>query len=238
MITKFIFCLLAAGALGFILGWILSSLVKNEKLEEKYTNIKDEFDTKRAELNHAYSDLDTKEHELTLSNNNMQQVQRELLMKSMEIEEYKKKGFVSQDFSELELENNTLKEEISEYKYLENENDLLRNELKELGVEKEQLLEKIENNQNISIVTPLLKKKKKSRKNKKMMTDSHIQVLQKDLKRAKNKLKKMGLYLDEINGEKRKEKKKKLSLKNDDILVFDFKKEPLESTIKKSLKSK
>jgi len=205
MITKFIFCLLAAGALGFILGWILSSLVKNEKLEEKYTNIKDEFDTKRAELNHAYSDLDTKEHELTLSNNNMQQVQRELLMKSMEIEEYKKKGFASQDFSELELENNTLKEEISEYKYLENENDLLRNELKELGVEKEQLLEKIENNQNISIVTPLLKKKKKSRKNKKMMTDSHIQVLQKDLKRAKNKLKKMGLYLDEINGEKRKE---------------------------------
>ncbi len=238
MITKFIFCLLAAGAFGFIIGWILSSLVKNEKLEEKYIDIKDDFDTKRAELNQAYSDLDAKDHELTLSSNNMQQVQKELLMKSMDLEEYEKNSFVSQNTTELELENNTLKEEISEYKYLENENDLLHNELKELGVEKEKFLQEIENNQNLHLLAPVIEKKEKVVNIQTKMEDTHIKALQKDLKRAKKKLSKMETYLAEINKPKKKKKAKKSSFKSDDFMTFSFKKEPLESTIKKSLKEK
>jgi len=238
MITKFIFCLLAAGILGFIVGWMLSSLVRNEKLEEKYTDLKDDFDAKRAELNQAYSDLDAKDDELTLTDNNIQQLQKELLMKNMDIEEYEKKGFISHDSSDLELENNTLKEEISEYKYLENENELLHNELKELSIEKEKFLLEIENYQDINIPTPLVNKKKNVLNIPTKIEEDHIKVLQKDLKRAKKKLSKMGIYLEEISKPKKKKKTKKPSLKSDDIMVFGFKKDPLEETIKKSLKSK
>lgn len=238
MITKFILCLLAAGVLGFIIGWMLSSLVKNEKLEEKYTHIKDELDAKRAELNHAYSDLDAKDHELTLSSNNIQQVQKELLMKNMDIEEYEKNGFVSHDTGDLELENNTLKEEISEYKYLENENELLHNELKELSVEKEKLLQKIDRYQELPKVATVSKEKKNANTSHTKMKDSHIKTLQKDLKIAKKKLRKMSNYLEGINKVKKRNKSKKKSIPDDNIMVFDFNKEPLASTIKKSLKTK
>ena len=238
MITKFIICLLAAGVLGFIIGWMLSSLVKNEKLEEKYTHIKDELDDKRAELNQVYSDLDAKDHELTLSSNNIQQVHKELLMKKMDIEEYEKNGFVSHDTGDLELENNTLKEEISEYKYLENENDLLHNELKELSVEKEMLLQKIESYQKLPNSATVVKKNKNAKNMHKNMKDSHIKTLQKDLKTAKKKLRKMSNFLVEISKVKKRHKSKKESSTGDNIMVFDFNKEPLESSIKKSLKTK
>ncbi len=238
MITKFILCLLAAGVLGFIIGWMLSSLVRNEKLEEKYRAIKDDFDTKRAELNQAYSDLDAKEEELNLSYRNTQQIQKELLMKNMDLEEYEKNGFVSSDTSALELENNTLKEEISEYKYLENENELLHNELKELSAEKEKLLERIDKNQDFPIETPISHKKKKQIKTEPRIQDNHIKVLQKDLKRAKRKLQNMTKYLEKINQPRQKQRKKKVPKKGDDIMIFDFSKEPLESTIKNSLQSK
>ncbi len=233
MITKFILCLLAAGVLGFIIGWMLSSLVRNEKLEEKYTAIKDDFDAKRAELNQAYSDLDAKEEELDLSYRNIQQVEKELLMKNMDLEEYEKNGFVTHDTSALELENNTLKEEISEYKYLENENELLHNELKELSAEKEKLLEKIEKNTLLPDTVTL--DKKKLTKEKSDIKDHHIKVLKKDLKRAQNKLAKMTKYLEKINQPKQKKRKKKKEKIDDGIMVFDFNKSPLESTIKDSL---
>ncbi len=238
MITKFILCLLAAGVLGFIIGWMLSSLVKNEKLEEKYRTVKDDFDAKRAELNQAYSDLDAKEEELNLSYRNTQQIQKELLMKNMDLEEYEKNGFVSSDTSALELENNTLKEEISEYKYLENENELLHNELKELSVEKEKLLEEIEKNQSISLSTPIHKKKKQI-KTQTHIQDDYIKVLQKDLKKAKKKLQDMAKYLKKINQPKTEKKtKKKQAKKSDDIKIFDFNKEPSASTITDTLESK
>jgi len=57
-------------------GWLLSSLVRNEKLEEKYTDLKDDFDTKRAELNQAYSDLAAKDQELMLADKSIQQIQK------------------------------------------------------------------------------------------------------------------------------------------------------------------
>ncbi len=236
MISKFILCLLAAGVLGFIIGWMLSSLVRNEKLEEKYNSVKDDFDAKRAELNQTYSDLDAKEEELNLAYRNTQQLQKELLMKNMDIEEYEKNGFISSDTSALELENNTLKEEISEYKYLENENELLHNELKELSAEKEKLLEEIEKNRDLAIQRPQNHKKEKQIHSETSIEDSHIKVLQKDLKKAKRKLQSMTKYLENINHPKKKKRKKKLEKEGDNIMIFDFNKKPLETSDKNSLK--
>jgi chromosome segregation ATPase len=224
MITKFIFCLLAAGALGFIVGWVLSSLIKNEKLEEQYSQIKDDFETKRAELNQAYSDLDAKEHELLVAENNIQQLQKELLTKNMDLEEYQKHGILSQDTSALELENNSLKEEISEYKYLENENELLHNELKELSIEKEKLLQEIEKyHQN-----PLETEEKRAIDHI-ILKDNHIKVLQKDLKSAKKKIARMDKYLKKIIRTKSK-KDEKSSKQEEEIdttpVIFDFNQKP------------
>ncbi len=223
MITKFIFCLLAAGVLGFIIGWILSSLIKNEKSEEKYTLLQEDFETKRAELNQAYSDLDNKEQELTLSRNEIQQLGKELMMKNMDLEEFQKNGFLSHEPTELELENNTLKEEISEYKYLENENELLHNELKELGIEKEKLLQKLESQMpsTSSIVENRISTKHPALK------ESQIKKLQDDLKKAKNRLNKMATYLASLEGKKKQKtkSKKKKSDKKDTPVIFDFTKE-------------
>jgi chromosome segregation ATPase len=225
MITKFIFCLLAAGIFGFIVGWVLSSLIKNEKLEAQYSQIKDDVETKRAELNQAYSDLDAKEHELEVAEKNIQQLQKELLMKNMDLEEYQKHGLLSQDPTALELENNTLKEEISEYKYLENENELLHNELKELSLEKERLLQEIDKYRN----TPVALAEDERQQQQPQLKDAHIKVLQKDLKSARKKIARMDKYLKKILGTKKKKSDKKEELDKDidaTPLIFDFNQKP------------
>jgi chromosome segregation ATPase len=226
MITKFIFCLLAAGVLGFIIGWILSSLIKNEKSEEKYTLLQEEFETKRAELNQAYSDLDNKEQELTLSRNEIQQLGKELMMKNMDLEEFQKNGFLSHEPTELELENNTLKEEISEYKYLENENELLHNELKELSIEKEKLLQQIESETS---TTGNISENRVSAKANQTLKENHIKRLKSDLKKAKKRLSKMDAFLLNLEGKKRKKvnKKSKENKREEEEqpIIFDFDKE-------------
>ena len=226
MISKFIFCLLAAGAFGFIVGWILSSLIKNEKAEEKYNLIKEDFDTKRAELNQVYSDLQTKEQELSRAHKHVQQLEKELLTKNMDLEEYQNKGFLSTTTPDsLTLENNALKEEISEYKYLENENDLLHNELKELGVEKEKLIQELERYRNNG------KSKQKEPKSKltSSLESQEISTLKSDLKKAKRRLQKMAQYLNKIEGKKapkkQSKKSKKEQPKRDEPIFFDFDKE-------------
>jgi chromosome segregation ATPase len=228
MITKFIFCLLAAGILGFIIGWILSSLIKNEKSEEKYALLYEDFETRRAELNQAYSDLDSKEQELTLSHNEIQQLKKELMMKNMDIEEFQKNGFVSHEPTELELENNTLKEEISEYKYLENENELLHNELKELGLEKEKLMQKIESFMPSNPILTDADTETASTKSH-ALKEAQIKRLQNDLKKAKKRLSKMATYLAGLEKKKKKKDEKKSSSKKkkkeDEPIIFDFHKE-------------
>jgi len=187
MITKFIFCLIVAGAFGFILGWVLSSLIRNEKLEEKYTLLKDDFDTQKAELNQSFSDIELKEDELDMLEKRYQQSQKELLIKNMDIEEYEIKGLSIKSSTELELENNTLKEEISEYKYLENENNILHSELKALEEEKEQLLLKLEDG-DILMLPQSVKNESKNRKNK--LLKKHLKIARAQLKLMKNELSK------------------------------------------------
>ena len=231
MITKFIFCLLAAGVFGFIAGWMLSSLIKNEKLEEKYTAIKDDFDTQRAELNQLHSDLDAKDKALRLLESNANQIEKELLMKSMDIEEYQKNGFISHNDTDLILEINSLKEEISEYKYLENENELLHNELKELGIEKEKMIQERDKHSHSK---PMLKPA--------TFKETDKIILQKKLKKAKKRLNEMQDYLEKIKAPQAPKKKKKQKkqekhvVKNDDNLIFDFTDQPFKPSITKSPK--
>ena len=229
MISKFIFCLLAAGVLGFIAGWILSSLIKNEQSEEKFYKLKDDFDTKRAELNQAYSDLDAQDREITLLNNNMDQTRKELLMKNMDLEEYEKNGFLTQSTGDLELENNTLKEEISEYKYLENENELLHNEITALSMEKEKLLQEVQKNQEYMANFSSKKDKVSIRK----LDADHVSILEKDLKRAKNKIKHMQQVLKDMDKKVAKPIKRKKEKKENEINIFDFQKESNQRKKKK-----
>jgi len=223
MITKFIFCLLAAGALGFIAGWILSSLIKNEKLEEKFSQIRDDYDAKRAELKNSISDLHAKEAELAAANKKIQQFQKELLMQNMDIEEYQKNGATLNNSSELAMENNALKEEISEYKYLENENALLHNEIKELSFEKEKLLKKIEDQKGVSQFSA--EKNTKKKKNlQKTSRKKHIKLLQKDLRREKKRVRNMRDFLIEkgLRQEYKDRHKKEIPTFEDSNKILDF----------------
>ena len=144
MISKFIMCLIAAGAFGFLFGWILSSLIKNEKLNEKYNLLQDEYGLQKAELNQSLSDVNIKNEEINMLQKELQQTQKDLLIKTMDLEECEKNGPKSSVLKELEMENNNLKEEIAEYQYLENENSILHNELKALEDEKDKLLLELE----------------------------------------------------------------------------------------------
>jgi len=185
MVSKFILCLLAAGAFGFLFGWILSSLIKNEKLNEKYSLLQEECDLQKAELNQALSDVITKDDEIDRLQKELQQTQKELLIKNMDLEEYEKSSNTnsSSTQTDLELEINSLKEEINEYKYLENENSILHNELKLLEDEKDELLSKIE----------LLEKElEESYKQSNIyLDDTHSKSLIKLIKKTKKELKKM-----------------------------------------------
>lgn len=185
MVSKFILCLLAAGAFGFLFGWILSSLIKNEKLNEKYSLLQEECDLQKAELNQALSDVITKDDEIERLQKELQQTQKELLIKNMDLEEYEKGSNTnsSSTQTDLELEINSLKEEINEYKYLENENSILHNELKLLEDEKDELLSKIE----------LLEKElEESYKQSNIyLDDTHSKSLIKLIKKTKKELKKM-----------------------------------------------
>jgi len=144
MISKFVLCLIGAGIFGFVFGWILASLIKNEKLEKKYNLLKEDFEEQKANINELHSELSKKDEELKLLEKKYQQSQKELMMKNMDIEEYEKKGLSLKSDNDYILEINSLKEEIAEYRYLENENSLLHNEIRELEDEKEKLLKMLE----------------------------------------------------------------------------------------------
>ncbi len=143
MITKFILCMLAAGVFGFIFGWIFSSLVRNEKQEQKYALLQDEFNNKKAQINQTFSDLEAKEKEIEHLHKLYQQSQKELMMKNLDLEECEKSMQSTPHNEQLLLENNSLKEEIAEYRYLENENALLQEEIKGLEKEKEELISRL-----------------------------------------------------------------------------------------------
>ncbi len=189
MITKFIFCLLLAGVLGFMLGFVFSKLLQRDRDNEKYTLLEDKYDNQKGLINQYLSEMRAKDGEIESMMNRYQASQRELIELKLDYEELEKKCSDSHDTSELELENNTLKEEISEYQYLENENALLLNEIKSLESEKEKLLNKIEKCQEDE--PQLLPKKLKD-------TDT----LKREIKKAKKSISKAYQLLKKGNEKK------------------------------------
>ncbi len=205
MITKFVLCMLLAGVFGFIFGWILSSLIKNEKQQQKYDLLKDDFDKQKADLNQAYSDLELKDEEMEHLEKKYQQSQKELLIKNMDLEEYEKRGVSLKSPSDLELENNTLREEIEEYKYLENENSLLHNEIKSLEEEKDKLLQELQELENAN-QDGKLQNNQTANSLKDYIVQIDSKLLKKHLKKAKRNLKIMD---QELNRQKSSKKSKK-----------------------------
>ncbi len=183
MISKFIFCLLMAGALGFILGFIFAKLLQRDKANESYALLEDRYDNQKALANQYLSELKAKENEIELIMKRYQNCQKELEELKLDHDELKQSCKGEKELSELELENNTLKEEIAEYQYLENENALLLDEIKTLENEKEELLNRLQkcDEAEISqISTP---------------TPEHVEnekekMLKKEIKRAKKSISK------------------------------------------------
>ena len=237
MITKFIMCLLAAGALGFIAGWILSSLIKNDKLEAKFGQIKDDSETMRAELNQSYKDLESKDDEIEAIQLQMQALQKELMTRNMDLEECQKFDHTSTEGNTLLLENNTLKEEISEYKYLENENTLLHNEIKELSIEKEKFLKELDTHRStINGKDKTQKSGKCKAKIKKLKT--RIIALETLLEKSKKRYRKIEKFLDSTDQKETflsQQKKRKKTKTKKQASEFDFQKTLSDPEIKKLL---
>ncbi len=185
IITKFILCMLAAGVFGFIFGWIFSSLVRNEKQEQKYALLQDEFNNHKAQMNQTYSDLEAKEKELEHLHKLYQQSQKELMMKNLDLEECEKGSLSSSDNEQLLIENNSLKEEIAEYRYLKNENALLQEELKDFEKEKEKLISRLEIADQLTHTNHYLDS------NTEPLSTQQSKQIKKHLKRAKKELRKI-----------------------------------------------
>ncbi len=129
IIAKILFCLIAAAFLGFIIGWIFASLFKNEKLEAKITALQDEIADEKEKANELRHACEAKNKELAQCEERYKESQRELLSLQMDRDE--------------EREAALHQEQAGEYRLLQNENVTLKEELKTLEREKEELLTKI-----------------------------------------------------------------------------------------------
>ena len=137
IITQIILCLIAASVLGFIIGWIFSALIKNEKHQNQILAVRERFDEQKEQINQQQTDIDGKDRELMILKEEYATVQREMLSYSMDNEKEPK-------ISQLNSENKMLLAQIKEQKICEDENDLLKLEIQELEIEKQSLIENIE----------------------------------------------------------------------------------------------
>ncbi len=146
IIAQIILCMIATTILGFVIGWIFSSFVRNEKHQSQILTVKDRFDLQKAEINQLETDLGAKDRELSILKEEFTSMQKEILSYDMDQDEnsYKDKYRENLEVSQLKSENQILLEQIKEQKICEDENDLLKLELQELENEKQALLDKIE----------------------------------------------------------------------------------------------
>ncbi len=157
IIANFILCLLGAVVFGFIFGWILSSLIRNEKLHEKFINIQDSLEKKELECKELDNKLSEKEMEIDEHKKEYFILKKEFMKKEMDIEEYEDREPISQETTAIEEENRTLKIQIQEYQQLENkneslqkENDFLDNELTKAEEEAKKCSKELEEYKTIS----------------------------------------------------------------------------------------
>jgi len=142
IIAKIILCMLAAALLGFIIGWIFSSFVRNEKHQAQVLAVKERFDEQKAQINQLDTELDAKDREISTLKEQYTLMQKEAL--SNQPDDDDDSYFFKDKISDLEAENLLLLEQIKEQKICEDEKELLDTKLKTLEEEKEELLSKVE----------------------------------------------------------------------------------------------
>jgi len=142
IIAKITLCLVLAAALGFIVGWLFSTILRREKEDEKYRELYEDYERKR-------HDIVQLEEELSLKNSTIEQLEtkyenceRERLSAQLDEKDCKKFEKV---IEELRAENEMLISQIKEQKLCEDENEMLKSELQILEEEKDKLLSEIEN---------------------------------------------------------------------------------------------
>jgi DNA repair exonuclease SbcCD ATPase subunit len=133
--------MIAAALLGFIIGWVFSSLLKNEKHEKQIMAVKERFDEQTEQINLLETQMDAKEREIEILKKKYNTLQREMLSNEMEKSDETQ---LETKISDLEAENLLLLEQIKEQKICEDENEILKLELKDLENEKQTLIDRID----------------------------------------------------------------------------------------------
>ncbi len=141
IIGQIILCIIAASVLGFIIGWIFSSLVRNEKHEKQILAVRERFDEQKAQISKLETKVDTKDREILTIKKQYGVMRKEMISNEMNNED---DNILHSKIADIELENLVLLEQIKEQKICEDEKEILQVELKELEGEKQNLIEKIE----------------------------------------------------------------------------------------------
>jgi chromosome segregation ATPase len=132
--------MIAAAVLGFIIGWIFSSLVRNEKHEKQIMAIRERFDEQKEKINLLDSEKDAKDREIQILKKKYNTIQREMLSSDDKSDE----NLLKSRISDLESENLLLLEQIKEQKICEDENEILKLELKGLEDDRQKLIDRID----------------------------------------------------------------------------------------------
>ncbi len=200
IILQIILYMLAASVLGFIIGWIFSAFVKNEKHQSEILTLKERFDSQQEQINKHQSENEGKDRELMILKEEYSTVQKEMLSQSLD---YETDEVSKKKITQLSYENQMLITQIKEQKICEDENDLLRLELQELEDEKQNLINKIEElsefetsyKDNILKIAELesrQEKIKRSKNNLSQICEDRLIIDNKDLD-------KIGLKVEEIS---------------------------------------
>lgn len=141
IITQIILCLIAASLLGFIIGWIFSSFIKNEKNQSQILAVKEKFDEQNAQINQLQTEKDAKDREIFTIKEQYGAMQQEVLSSQIDNDnDY----ILRSKIDDIESENLVLLEQIKEQKICEDEKEIIEVELTELKKEKQTLIDKIE----------------------------------------------------------------------------------------------
>ena len=141
IIAQIILCMIAASILGFIIGWIFSTLIRNEKHQNQILAVREKFDEQKAQINQLETEKDAKDREIFTIKEQYEVIQKEMISNQMNNED---NDILQSKLNDLETENLVLLEQIKEQKLCEDKNDLLEIKLKELESEKQKLIKRIE----------------------------------------------------------------------------------------------
>jgi len=184
IVAKITLCLAIAAALGFLIGWLFSNILRREKEDEKYRALLEEYEVKK-------HDILQLEEELSLKNATIEQLEikydnceRERLNAELDEKDCQKYHKV---IEELRAENNMLISQIKEQKLCEDENEMLKADIEVLEEERDSLLNKIdeckeyqENYKNLILEVESLKSAKEKLENKQIETskeaDEEVQI--------------------------------------------------------------